>query len=167
MIEDDGGIHFIKSYDLKPDNDRDMSGEADIGRGELTERLYYLDNKEENRSNAEEDGIGEDEDEDEVQDEDEMTMVNLPASPLDRGAFCLLSTRQTFAALWWFVQPLLFALIGAEIDVTKIKGGALGKLAIPLMHANLLYHNTIISFGLHSSRSEEVTDCVVLQERDV
>ncbi|KAG5442010.1 Sodium/hydrogen exchanger 9B2 [Clonorchis sinensis] len=54
------------------------------------------------------------------------SLVALPATPQERGLTCLNSMRQTLAAVWWFVQPVLFTLIGAEVNLFRLAGGSTG-----------------------------------------
>ncbi|KAF5405483.1 Sodium/hydrogen exchanger domain-containing protein 1 [Paragonimus heterotremus] len=54
-------------------------------------------------------------------------VCRLPATPKERGLACVKSMRQTLAALWWFVQPILFSLIGSEVNLTQIAGQSIGQ----------------------------------------
>ncbi|KAF8565382.1 hypothetical protein P879_08360 [Paragonimus westermani] len=54
-------------------------------------------------------------------------VCQLPATPKERGLACVKSMRQTLAALWWFVQPILFSLIGSEVNLTQIAGQSIGQ----------------------------------------
>ncbi|VDP74551.1 unnamed protein product [Echinostoma caproni] len=56
----------------------------------------------------------------------------LSATPQERGLACLNSMRQTLAAVWWFVQPILFSLIGAEVDLSNLAGASTAAMAIIL-----------------------------------
>ncbi|CAL8104569.1 unnamed protein product [Calicophoron daubneyi] len=49
------------------------------------------------------------------------------ATPRERGMACVCSMRQTMATLWWIVQPVLFSLIGYEVDFTRLRGTATGN----------------------------------------
>ncbi|KAH9594080.1 Sodium/hydrogen exchanger 9B2, variant 2 [Schistosoma haematobium] len=35
--------------------------------------------------------------------------------------------RRTMAVTWWFVQPILFSLIGSEVDILHMPGGSTGR----------------------------------------
>ncbi|CAH8437053.1 unnamed protein product [Schistosoma turkestanicum] len=50
--------------------------------------------------------------------------VVVPATPVERGLACLNSMRRTMAVTWWFVQPILFSLIGSEVDLLHLPGGS-------------------------------------------
>ncbi|KAF7260484.1 hypothetical protein EG68_03041 [Paragonimus skrjabini miyazakii] len=54
-------------------------------------------------------------------------VCQMPATPKERGLACVKSMRQTLAALWWFVQPILFSLIGSEVNLTQIAGQSIGQ----------------------------------------
>ncbi|CAH8826819.1 unnamed protein product [Trichobilharzia szidati] len=51
----------------------------------------------------------------------------VPATPAERGLACLNSMRRTMAVTWWFVQPILFTLIGSEVNITHMPGGSTGR----------------------------------------
>ncbi|CAH8446093.1 unnamed protein product [Heterobilharzia americana] len=51
----------------------------------------------------------------------------VPATPAERGMACLNSMRRTMAVTWWFVQPILFSLIGSEVDIIHLPGGSTGR----------------------------------------
>ncbi|CAH8438547.1 unnamed protein product [Schistosoma margrebowiei] len=53
--------------------------------------------------------------------------VVVPATPVERGLACLNSMRRTMAVTWWFVQPILFSLIGSEVDILHMPGGSTGR----------------------------------------
>ncbi|VDP73792.1 unnamed protein product [Schistosoma mattheei] len=53
--------------------------------------------------------------------------VVVPATPVERGLACLNSMRRTMAVTWWFVQPILFSLIGSEVDILHMPGGSTGN----------------------------------------
>lgn len=54
--------------------------------------------------------------------------ASLPsATPTERGLACLNSMRRTMAATWWFVQPILFSLIGSEVNVFNMRGESTGR----------------------------------------
>lgn len=48
---------------------------------------------------------------------------------LDRakGLECLKVMRGYMATCWWFVQPLLFCLIGGDIPVEKLRADTIGE----------------------------------------
>lgn len=56
--------------------------------------------------------------------------VPMPATPEERGLACLNSMRQTLAAVWWFVQPILFSLIGAEVNLSTLGGASTGEFCL-------------------------------------
>ncbi|VDQ06047.1 unnamed protein product [Trichobilharzia regenti] len=51
----------------------------------------------------------------------------VPATPAERGLACLNSMRRTMAVTWWFVQPILFTLIGSEVNIIHMPGESTGK----------------------------------------
>ncbi|TNN06996.1 Sodium/hydrogen exchanger 9B2 [Schistosoma japonicum] len=53
--------------------------------------------------------------------------IVIPATPVERGLACLNSMRRTMAVTWWFVQPILFSLIGSEVDILHMPGGSTGR----------------------------------------
>ncbi|THD22638.1 Sodium/hydrogen exchanger domain-containing protein 1 [Fasciola hepatica] len=64
--------------------------------------------------------------------------ILLPATPEERGLACLNSMRQTLAAVWWFVQPILFSLIGAEVNLYTLGGASTGRGVACLIIAVLI-----------------------------
>lgn len=59
--------------------------------------------------------------------EQRFSDVVVPATPVERGLACLNSMRRTMAVTWWFVQPILFSLIGSEVDILHMPGGSTGN----------------------------------------
>ncbi|CAH8436665.1 unnamed protein product [Schistosoma intercalatum] len=59
--------------------------------------------------------------------EQPLSDVVVPATPVERGLACLNSMRRTMAVTWWFVQPILFSLIGSEVDILHMPGGSTGR----------------------------------------
>nr|CAH8824352.1 unnamed protein product [Trichobilharzia regenti] len=51
----------------------------------------------------------------------------VPATPAERGLACLNSMRRTMAVTWWFVQPILFTLIGSEVNIIHMPGESTGR----------------------------------------
>ncbi|CAH8509857.1 unnamed protein product [Dicrocoelium dendriticum] len=58
-----------------------------------------------------------------------------PATPKERGLACVNSMRQMMAAIWWFVQPLLFSLIGSEVNLAVLAGQSIGHGVASLLIA--------------------------------
>uniref|UniRef100_A0A0X3P1B4 Sodium/hydrogen exchanger 9B1 n=1 Tax=Schistocephalus solidus TaxID=70667 RepID=A0A0X3P1B4_SCHSO len=48
-------------------------------------------------------------------------------SASERGLACVKTMRSFMATLWWFVQPLLFCLIGADVAVEKVRIDVVGR----------------------------------------
>lgn len=48
-----------------------------------------------------------------------------------KGLECLKVMRGYMATCWWFLQPLLFCLIGADIPVEKLRADTIGELPTP------------------------------------
>ncbi len=51
-----------------------------------------------------------------------------------KGMECLKVMRSYMATCWWFVQPLLFTLIGADIPVEKLRADTIGKFLGAILH---------------------------------
>lgn len=56
-----------------------------------------------------------------------------------KGLECLKVMRGYMATCWWFVQPLLFCLIGADIPVEKLRADTIGEL-LTFYHLNSIPH---------------------------
>ncbi|CAL8104960.1 unnamed protein product [Calicophoron daubneyi] len=54
------------------------------------------------------------------------SVESLPPTAQERGAACVQSMRLALAAIWWFAQPILFTLIGSEVDFTRIRDASTG-----------------------------------------
>ncbi|CAL8089022.1 unnamed protein product [Calicophoron daubneyi] len=67
--------------------------------------------------------------------ETDIPEVPLPATPKERGLACVCSMRQTMAAIWWFVQPVLFSLIGSEVNLARLRGASTGRGIISFLIA--------------------------------
>ena len=68
------------------------------------------------------------------------TSESLLALDRAKGLECLKVMRGYMATCWWFVQPLLFCLIGADIPVEKLRADTIGSSLrwIPSKHALIL-----------------------------
>ncbi|KAL3311393.1 Sodium/hydrogen exchanger 9B2, partial [Cichlidogyrus casuarinus] len=68
--------------------------------------------------------VHEEAEEEELEEEEKQIYEELyyeeEVTPTDRGMECLKSIRIVYAALWWFLQPLLFVLIGTEVNLFKL-----------------------------------------------
>lgn len=60
------------------------------------------------------------------EDNSEVTKAVLLALDKKKGMECLKVMRSYMATCWWFLQPLLFCLIGADIPVEKLRADTIG-----------------------------------------